>query len=134
MLAYQPYYVEPRRPAPASTAEPIYRLPVDAYETEDHVVLLASVAGLNLDDLEITVDNGELVIRGEVDGQEADVDYILHERFQGKFERRLNMNIPVDVNATEATYQNGVLSLVLPKAGGQGAPDRGEYRAVATLK
>ncbi len=115
MLAYQPYYAR-RRAVPQPSAEPIYRLPVDAYETEESVVLLASVAGLNLDDLEITLDNGVLVIRGEVNGQEADVEYLLHERFHGKFERRLNINIPVDVNASEATYQNGVLRLLLPKA------------------
>jgi len=115
MLAYHPYYA--RRHVPAQPrAERIYRLPVDAYETDENVVLLASVAGLNLDDLEITLDNGVLVIRGEVNGQEADVEYLLHERFHGKFERHLNINIPVDVSATEATYQNGVLRLVLPKA------------------
>ena len=114
MLAYQPYFA--RRTVPQPSAERVYRLPVDAYETDENVVLLASVAGLNLDDLEITLDNDILVIRGEVNGQEADVEYLLHERFHGKFERRLNINIPVDVNASEATYQNGVLRLVLPKA------------------
>jgi HSP20 family protein len=114
MLSYHPYYA--RRRSVPQTAERVYRLPIDAYETEDHVVLLASVAGLSLEDLDITFDSGTLVISGEVNGQEEDAQYLFQERFHGKFERRLNINIPVDVNATEATYQNGVLRLVLPKA------------------
>jgi HSP20 family protein len=117
MLVQYPYYARGRRvQAAAQSAERIYRLPVDAYETEESVVLTASVAGLNLNDLEITLDNGVLVIRGEVNGQDENVEYLRHERFHGKFERRLSINIPVEVAATEATYQNGVLRLVLPKA------------------
>lgn len=122
VLVRQPYYINRRivRPTettvPAAQPERVYRLPVDAYVTEDSVVLTASVAGLNLDDLEITVDDDVLVIRGEVNGVEENANYILRERFHGKFERRLQINIPVNVNAAEATYESGVLRLVLPKA------------------
>ncbi len=118
VLVRQPYYVT-RRPAQASAApaaERVYRLPVDAYADENSVVLTASVPGLKLDDLEINVDGDELVIRGEINGHEEGVQYILRERFHGRFERRLQINVPVDVNAAEATYENGVLRLVLPKA------------------
>jgi HSP20 family protein len=119
MVVRQPYFVNRRYPRPTAAYEPaerVYRLPVDAYTTDDSVVLIASVAGLRLDDLDITVDDDELIIRGEINGVEENVDYILRERFHGKFERRLHINVPVDVNAAEATYENGVLRLVLPKA------------------
>ena len=118
MLVRQPYFVTRRRtayPAPEDS-EYVYRLPVDAYATEDNLVLTASVPGLALDDLEITMDDDVLIIRGEINGVEDEADYILRERFHGKFERRLTINVPVDINAAEATYTNGVLHLVLPKA------------------
>jgi HSP20 family protein len=114
MLVRQPYVINRRYVRPDT--ERVYRLPVDAYVTAEHVVLTASVAGLHLDNLEITMDDDILVIRGEVNGLEADQNYILRERFHGKFERRLQINIPVDVTRAAATYENGVLRLELPKA------------------
>lgn len=118
VLVRQPYFVT-RQPVTRSAetqAERVYRLPVDAYVTEDSVVLTASVAGLNSDNFEITVDNDELIIRGEVQSAEEGVNYLLRERFHGKFERRLRINVPVNVSAAEATYEHGVLRIVLPKA------------------
>ena len=112
MLVRQPYFTTHRY----TDAERVYRLPVDAYETADSVVLTASVAGLNLDDLDITLDDGVLVIRGAVNGVDEEVNYLLRERFHGKFERRLHINIPVNIENAQATYENGVLRLVLPKA------------------
>ena len=117
MLVRQPYFVTRRRTYQAPEDAPqVYRLPVDAYVTEDNLVLTASVPGLSLDDLEITMDDDVLIIRGEINGVEEDAEYILRERFHGKFERRLTVNIPVDINTVEATYNNGLLHLVLPKA------------------
>lgn len=118
MLVRQPYYMT-RRAVPRFTENettPVHRLPVDAYLTEDSVVLTASIAGLNLDDLDITMDDDALIISGEVKGLEEDVEYILRERFHGKFERRLHVRVPVDIKAAEATYDQGVLRVVLPKA------------------
>lgn len=114
MLVRQPYMINRRYVRPDT--ERVYRLPIDAYVTEEYVVLTASVAGLHLEDLEITMDDDILVIRGEVNGADAEQNYILRERFHGKFERRLQINIPVDVTRAEATYENGVLRLELPKA------------------
>ena len=102
--------------APRENAEQIYRLPVDAYETEDSIVLTASVPGMHAEDLSITLDDDVLVIRGEINGLQEDAKYLLRERFHGKFERRLTVNVPVEINTAEATFDNGVLQLVLPKA------------------
>ena len=62
------------------------------------------------------MDDDQLIIRGAINGVEEEVDYVLRERFHGKFERRLQVNIPVDMDAVEATYEQGVLRIVLPKA------------------
>lgn len=116
VLVRQPYFVTRQPATHAAEAERVYRLPVDAYATEDSVVLTASVAGLSSDNFEITVDNDELIIRGEVKSAEEGIEYLLRERFHGKFERRLRVNVPVNVSAAEATYDHGVLRIVLPKA------------------
>jgi HSP20 family protein len=117
VLVRQPYFVTRRQLVPQTAeVERVYRLPVDAYATDDSVVLTASVAGLSSDNFEITVDDDELIIRGEVKSTEEGVEYLLRERFHGKFERRLRINVPVNVSAAEATYDHGVLRIVLPKA------------------
>ena len=116
MLVRQPYFTNRRYVRQEPDAERIYRLPIDAIETENSVILTASVAGLHLDDLDITLDDGVLIIRGEVNGVEEEANYLLRERFHGKFERRLHINIPVNIETAEATYDNGILRLVLPKA------------------
>jgi HSP20 family protein len=116
MLVRQPYFTTRRFVRQEPDAERVYRLPIDAYETVDSVVLTASVAGLNTDDLDITLEDGVLIIRGEVNALEEEVNYLMRERFYGKFERRLHINIPVNIESAQATYENGVLRLVLPKA------------------
>ncbi len=116
MLVRQPYFTNRRHVRQTPDAERIYRLPVDAYETADSVILTASVAGLNLDNLDITLDDGVLIISGEVNGVEEEVNYLLRERFHGKFERRLHINIPVNIETAQATYHDGILRLELPKA------------------
>ncbi|MBZ0296435.1 MAG: Hsp20/alpha crystallin family protein [Anaerolineae bacterium] len=117
LLVREPVYVNRRRyNAPRTEGENVYRLPIDAYENENQIVLTASVPGVNPESVEITLDDDTLVIRGEVSGPEAESNYVLRERFHGKFERRLMVNVPVDTNAAEATFDNGVLTLVLPKS------------------
>jgi HSP20 family protein len=62
------------------------------------------------------LDGDTLVIRGELNGAADNAHYVLRERFHGKFERRLTINVPVDISAAQASIDNGVLTLTLPKA------------------
>lgn len=91
-------------------------LPVDAYETEDEVVVMASLPGLKPEDVEITFEDGSLTIRGEINLPAEDVNYVIHERAHGPFARTLNFNVPVDADKIEATFENGVLTLTVPKS------------------
>jgi len=119
MLVRQPFpYLRFARALPAGTTEeaPALRLPVDAWSTEEALFLTASVAGLRAEDIEITLNEDVLTIRGELQAPAGDVDYVLHERYHGRFERRLTLNVPVDITAAEASCENGVLRLRLPKA------------------
>jgi len=92
-------------------------LPMDAYITEDAIVIQADVPGISADELDITLEGDALTIRGEIKRQEQDrKQYIMLERPTGKFERTLNINTPIDHDKVEAAFENGVLTLTLPKA------------------
>ena len=93
-----------------------WRLPVDAYSTPEEVVIMASVPGVNPENVEITFDNDVLTIRGEFAGQLENVEYQLNERRHGRFSRSLSFTTPINAEAIEATFENGVLTIVAPKA------------------
>lgn len=92
------------------------RLPIDAYATEDAFVLSAYVPGVNPENVEITFEGEELTIRGMFDPQPEGVEFLKRELFHGAFERRVAFNVPVNADAIEATYSNGVLTLRVPKS------------------
>jgi len=90
---------------------------VDMYETDDSVVVKAVVPGVKPEDLEIKLVGNSLTIRGEVKEEEESKgrNYLRRERRYGSFCRTLS--VP-DVNADKATaeFENGVLTLTLPKS------------------
>ena len=92
-------------------------LPLDVTENEDGFVVKASVPGINPEDVEITFEEDVLTIKGEVAEESAteEENYHIRERRTGSFAR--SIRFPVDVNAEEvkATYENGVLTLDVPK-------------------
>ena len=92
-----------------------WQLPIDAYTTEDSIVLLADVPGLKPEDLEVTLEGDTLTIRGELKNATQN-NYLLRERMNGKFERVLTINTPIDTNKVEASFHDGVVEIVLPKA------------------
>jgi HSP20 family protein len=96
-------------------AREAWSLPVDAYATADAIVLKANVPGLKPEELTVTLEGDTLSIRGEIKA-ENDKRYLLRERVAGKFERTLTISTPVEANNVEATFENGVLTLTLPKA------------------
>ena len=96
--------------------ERVYRLPLDAYVTADEIIVLANMPGVKPEEVEITIEGDTLTIRGERPRPLENVDYVMQERQYGKFQRTLNINIPVDANKAEARYENGLLTLVIPKA------------------
>jgi len=100
----------------SARAEREVRLPLDVYTTPSEVVLTANVPGLKPDEVEITLEGDTLSIHGEFKAPMENVDYIFQERAYGKFSRTLTINVPVDVNKVEATFDSGVLTITLPKA------------------
>src|SRR3954468_21606253 len=62
-----------------------WQLPIDAYTTEDAIVIQANVPGLNADELEVTLEGDVLTIRGELKNRTEDHNYLLRERAIGQF-------------------------------------------------
>lgn len=93
-------------------------LAMDVYETDNDLVVTASVPGVKPEDVEITVTDDVLHIRGEVKSEEKveKANYIRQERRFGRFERNLTLPMQVQADKAEAIFENGVLKLTLPKA------------------
>jgi HSP20 family protein len=93
-------------------------VPVDLWETKDAYHLRSDLPGVTADDLAINATSDSISISGEVKGQaEVTEDgWLRQERRVGKFQRAFTLPIAIDPAKVEATFENGVLSLVLPKA------------------
>ncbi len=101
---------------PSGAGERAYSLPVDAYGTENELVLMVSIPGVDPDDVQITIEGDTLTIRGEIKPPLENVSYLLQERRFGPFYRQLQINVPVQADKAEATFDKGVLTLTIPKA------------------
>jgi HSP20 family protein len=93
-------------------------LAVDVVENKDDFIVKASVPGINPDDLEISYADDTLTIKGEIktDNEYKEDQYHLRERRYGSFSRSVSLPTKIKGDAIEASYQNGVVTLRLPKA------------------
>lgn len=92
------------------------RLPIDVYSTDDEIVVIAAIPGLDPDAVNITVEGDTLIISGETPPMIENVEWSIIERFHGRFTRSLTLNVPINIDNIEATFNKGLLTLVLPKA------------------
>lgn len=92
------------------------RLPLDVYTTPEEIVIIASLPGLTPDEVDISIEGDTLMIRGELRPPLENVSYLFQERAYGAFSRTLTLNVPVEAAGAEAVFENGVLTLTLPKA------------------
>ena len=98
------------------TREGHLRLRLDVYTTPDEIVITASLPGLTPDEVDIALENDTLTIRGELRPPLENVAYLFQERAYGTFSRTLTLNVPVAAENAEAIFENGMLTLTLPKA------------------
>ncbi len=93
-----------------------WMLPLDVIETEDEFIVKASIPGISPDELDISLTDNVLTIKGEIKEEEAEeVRYHLRERRFGMFQRSISLPVPVKSDKVEAVYENGVLTLHIPK-------------------
>lgn len=92
-------------------------LSLDVHETDSQYTIVANLPGVNADDISINLHDGTLSISVEIPQPTVDENtrIVLQERFFGKLSRRVSLPQPVDADNVEATYNEGVLTLALPK-------------------
>jgi HSP20 family protein len=92
--------------------------PVDVYETDEDVVVKASLPGVKAEEVQISVTGDTLTIRGETKGEEEEKgsNYYRKERHFGAIQRSLTLPVRVDSDKANAEFEDGVLTLRLPKA------------------
>ena len=90
---------------------------VDIYENEHELVVKADLPDIDPKDLDIRVENNILSIRGErkFEKQVSEDNYLRVERAYGSFSRSFSLANTVNADGIKADYQNGVLTLVVPK-------------------
>ncbi len=96
-------------------------LPLDAYATSEEIVLIAAIPGVDPAQLDVTINKNTVTITGETpdvaDAADAqDATWYLHELPRGSFSRSVTLPVEVDASQADATFEHGVLRLVLPKA------------------
>ncbi|MFO7742774.1 MAG: Hsp20/alpha crystallin family protein [Anaerolineae bacterium] len=112
---FEESFVQPRQRS-IEPRERRLRLPLDVYTTPEEIVIVASLPGLTPDEVDITIDGDRLTIRGELRPPLENVDYLFQERAYGPFARTLTLNVPINADEADAVFENGVLTLSLPKA------------------
>lgn len=90
---------------------------IDIYENKDQIVLEAELPGMNPDDVELSVENNVITIRGERQFEKKDETDNYHrvERSYGSFTRSFTLPQTVSAEGAQAEYKNGVLRVTLPK-------------------
>jgi HSP20 family protein len=91
---------------------------VDMYQTDNEVVVKAAIPGVKADDVQINVTGEALTIKGETKEKEEvkEKAYHLREQRWGMFERTLALPTDVVADKAKAEFENGVLTITLPKA------------------
>lgn len=95
-----------------------YSLPLDVHENDTSYTITTEVPGVTPENINIRLDGDVLTIEAEVEEQmreEKDARTLIRERRYGKFSRGVRLPQPVNADAVEATFDNGILHLELPK-------------------
>ena len=109
-------FEETYAPGTARWRAGVYPL-VNISEDHDYLYVRAELPGVNAQELEITVHEGNLILRGErkIPSEEKNINYHRRERESGYFRRVLSLPSPVNPEKVEASYKDGVLTVKLAK-------------------
>jgi HSP20 family protein len=96
-------------------------MPLDVYATPDEAVVLAAVPGMNPQHLEVTINQNVVTITGSIPSaveseQGKNATWYLRELWSGQFQRSVTLPFEVEANRAEATFENGIVRITLPKA------------------
>lgn len=93
------------------------QLAVDVYETNDTLVVKARTAGVNKEDLDVSISDGILTVSGTLSsGDDTDANnWHIQECYWGEFSRTVALPVPVKEDEAQASLKDGVLSITFPK-------------------
>src|SRR5512142_1612418 len=91
---------------------------IDMYQTDDEVVVKASLPGFKSDEVQINITGDVLTLRGETQQKEEQKEkaYHLREHRWGSFERSIALPTAVSADKAAAEFENGILTITMPKA------------------
>jgi HSP20 family protein len=89
---------------------------LDVYQDTDQFTVVAELPGLKKEDIELSLQDGVLTISGERKQEKKSEEGYRNERFFGRFQRSVTLPASVDSSKVKATYEDGILKIVLPKA------------------
>lgn len=95
-----------------------WKLALDVIENDDNFTVKASIPGIDAENIDVTLDDNVLTVKGEIAEEETKEEekYHLRERRHGSFSRSIRFPVLVDSDSVEASYHNGILTLAISKA------------------
>ena len=115
---------ETEAPQPQATSQEDWlseyegQLTIDMYQTKDNVITKSTIAGVKPEDIDVTIANDMVTIRGERtrDFEANSEDYFYQECYWGSFSRSVVLPVDVDIENVGADLKDGILTVILPKA------------------
>src|SRR5918997_1067546 len=94
-----------------------WAIPLDVVQEGDNIVVKASVPGVSPEDIDVSIENDVLTIKGQTkeEREHQEGNYLMRERRAGSFYRALRLPDTVDSDNAQPHYKNGVLSITFPK-------------------
>ncbi len=94
------------------------QLTVDVFQDDESIIIQSTVAGVSPDDLDVSITNDMVAIRGERKAQHNvdQEDYFYQECYWGTFSRSIILPVEIDADRAEAKIKNGILTIRIPKA------------------
>lgn len=94
------------------------QLNIDMYQTKDNVIIKSTIAGVRPEDIDITVANDMVTVKGARKKEEniATDDYFYQECYWGNFSRSVIIPVDIDSEEIEADLKDGILTVIIPKA------------------
>lgn len=93
------------------------QLTIDVYQTENEIVIKSTIAGVKPEDLDVSINNDMVTIKGERKNEEEVMgeNYYYQECYWGQFSRSVVLPVDVLAEKAEASLKNGILTIRLPK-------------------
>jgi len=94
------------------------QLSVDVFEDGSNIIVKSTIAGVEPDDIDVSIVNDMLTIRGErkMEKSQQGKEYFFQECYWGAFSRSIILPVEVETKKIDATIKNGILTVILPKA------------------